>query len=204
MIIGYIRVSRDKQATALQVDAMKREKCERVFTDKMSGKRFDRPEFLKMLDIARSGDVIVVWRLDRLGRSLKELIETVTMLAERGIELRSLKENIDTSTPTGKFMFHIIAALAEFERDIIQERTQAGLEAARARGRRGGRPKATSKLRPGMLERAKELYTARNNTVAEIMRLTGFKSRATFYKYVVDADTAARRQAEPMNATERD
>src|SRR6266581_9775981 len=92
MKIGYIRVSRDKQATALQEDAMKREQCERVFTDKMSGKRFDRPEFVKMLDMARQGDVIVVWRLDRLGRSLKELIETVTGLSKRGIELRSLKE----------------------------------------------------------------------------------------------------------------
>jgi len=101
------------------------EQCERVFTDIMSGKRFDRPEFLRMLDVARPGDVIVVWRLDRLGRSLKQLIETVTMLAERGIELRSLKEKLDTTTPTGKLLFHIIGAMAEFERDVISERTQA-------------------------------------------------------------------------------
>lgn len=138
--------------------------------------------------MARRGDTIVVWRLDRLGRSLKELIETVTMLADRGIELRSLKENIDTSTPTGKLMFHIIAALAEFERDIISERTIAGLEAARARGRKGGRPKATSTIRPSQLERAKELYTAKDNTVEEIMQLTGFKSRNTFYKYIVNGE----------------
>ena len=150
MKIGYIRVSRDKQTTALQEDAMKREQCAQVFTDKMSGKRFDRPEFLKMLDVARAGDVIVVWRLDRLGRSLKQLIETVTMLGERGIELRSLKEHIDTTTSTGKLMFHIIGAMAEFERDVISERTQAGLDAARARGRRGGRPKATQKIEPGV------------------------------------------------------
>lgn len=188
MKIGYIRVSRGKQTTALQEDAMKREQCERVFTDKMSGKRFDRPEFLKMLDIVRQGDVIVVWRLDRLGRSLKALIETVTLLEQRRIELRSLKENIDTTTPTGKLMFHIMAALAEFERDIISERTLAGLEAARARGRKGGRRKATETLRPGQLERAKELYTAKNNTIAEIMALTGFKSRSTFYKYVVNGE----------------
>ncbi len=192
MKIGYIRVSRDKQTTALQVDAMRREECERTFTDKMSGKRFDRPEYLKMLEILRPGDVLVVWRLDRLGRSLKELIEIVTMLGARGVELKSLKENIDTSTPTGKLMFHIMAALAEFERDIIQERTQAGLEAARARGRKGGRPKATGKLRPGQLERAKELYAARNTTIEEIMRLTGFKSRATFYKYVVNGGKSRR------------
>jgi len=188
MKIGYIRVSRDKQTTALQEDAMKSEQCERAFTDKMSGKRFDRPEFLKMLDVARTGDVIVVWRLDRLGRSLKQLIETVTMLGERGIELRSLKENIDTTTSTGKLMFHIIGAMAEFERDVISERTQAGLEAARARGRRGGRPKAIQKIEPRTLTRAKELYAARQNTIAEIMHMTGFKSRNTFYKYVVNGD----------------
>jgi len=188
MKIGYIRVSRDKQTTALQEDAMDKEHCERVFTDKMSGKRFDRPEFLKMLDMARTGDVIVIWRLDRLGRSLKQLIETVTMLGERGIELRSLKENIDTTTSTGKLMFHIIGAMAEFERDVISERTQEGLDAARARGRRGGRPKATQKIEPRNLARAKELYAAKNNTIAEIMQMTGFRSRNTFYKYVVNAD----------------
>ncbi len=185
MIIGYIRVSKNKQLTALQVDAMKSANCERTFTDKMTGKRFDRPEFLKMLDMLRPGDILVVWRLDRLGRSLKELIETVNMLGARGVELRSLKENIDTTTPTGRLMFHVIAALAEFERDIISERTQAGLEAARARGRRGGRRPAIETLRPGQLERARHLYAARENTIAEIMALTGFKSRATFYKYVV-------------------
>ena len=188
MKIGYIRVSRDKQTTALQEDAMRQEQCDRVFTDKMSGKRFDRPEFLRMLDVARKGDVIVVWRLDRLGRSLKQLIETVTMLAERGIELRSLKENLDTTTPTGKLLFHIIGAMAEFERDVISERTQAGLEAARARGRRGGRPKAIAKIEPRNLARAKALYAAKNNTIAEIMQMTGFKSRNTFYKYVVNGD----------------
>ncbi len=188
MKIGYIRVSRDKQTTALQEDAMSKEQCKRVFTDKLSGKRFARPEFLRMLDVARPGDVIVVWRLDRLGRSLKQLIETVTMLAERGIELRSLKENIDTTTPTGKLMFHIIGAMAEFERDVISERTQAGLEAARARGRRGGRPKAIEKIGPRNLACAKELYTAKQNTIQEIMQMTGFKSRNTFYKYVVNAE----------------
>ncbi|GHO64006.1 resolvase [Ktedonobacter sp. SOSP1-52] len=186
MKLGYIRVSRDTQTTALQEGAMKQEHCERTFVDTMTGKRFDRPELQRMLDLARPKDVVVVWRLDRLGRSLKELIEIVNLFAARGIELRSLKEHIDTSTPTGKLMFHVMAALAEFERDIIQERTQAGLEAARARGRKGGRPKAISALRPGQLERAKQLYAARNNTVEEIMRLTGFKSRATFYKYVVN------------------
>jgi DNA invertase Pin-like site-specific DNA recombinase len=103
MKFGYIRVSRDKQTTLLQEDAMKLEQCDRVFIDKFTGTRFDRPQFLAMLDMARSGDVIVVWRLDRLGRSLKHLIETVNQLKDRGIELRSLKENIDTTSPTGVF-----------------------------------------------------------------------------------------------------
>ena len=188
MKIGYIRVSRDKQMTALQEDAMQVEQCSRIFIDKMSGKRFDRPAFLNMLEVARAGDVIVVWRLDRLGRSLKQLIETVTLLAERGIELRSIKEHIDTTTPTGKLMFHIIGAMAEFERDVISERTQAGLEAARARGRKGGRPKAIQKIEPRNLARAKVLYAEKNNTITEIMQMTGFKSRNTFYKYVVHAE----------------
>jgi len=141
-----------------------------------------------MLDLARSGDVIVVWRLDRLGRSLKDLIETVQALEKRDIELKSLKENIDTTTPTGKLMFHVMAALAEFERDVIRKRTLAGLDAARARGRSGGRRKAIEALRPEQVDRAKELYTARQNSVAEIMAITGFKSRATFYKYVVSSE----------------
>ena len=185
-MIGYIRVSRDKQTTALQEDAIEKAQCQRVFTDKMSGVRDDRPEFLKMLDMARPGDVIVVWRLDRLGRSLRHLIETVTQLSERGIELKSLKENIDTTTPTGKLMFHIVGAMAEFERDVIRERTTAGLEAARARGRKGGRPKATETIKPRNLALAKELYAGKEKSIAEIMEQTGFKSRATFYKYVVN------------------
>ena len=187
MKIGYVRVSRDKQATALQEDAMKREGCERVFTDKMTGKRFDRKALLEMLDFARPGDVIVIWRLDRLGRSLKELIETVQQIEKRGIEFKSLKEQIDTTTPTGRLMFYIIAALAEFERDIISERTQAGLDAARARGRKGGRPSAIKTIPAATIARAKELYNSKNMSVAEIMALTGFRNKNTFYKYVVNA-----------------
>src|SRR5258706_12587105 len=149
MKIGYIRVSRDKQTTALQEDAMQKEQCERVFTDKMSGKRFDRPEFLKMLNMARTGYVIVVWRRDRLGRSPKQLIETVTMLGERGIELRSLKENIDTTTWIGKLMFNIIGEMVEFERDVISEWSQEGLDEECERGRGGGREKVIEKIEQG-------------------------------------------------------
>ena len=186
MKIGYIRVSRDTQLTSLQEDAMQKEQCERVFIDHMTGKRFDRPEFLRMLDIARAGDLIIIWRLDRLGRSIKELITTVEMLETRGIQLKSLKEDIDTSTATGRLVFHVMAALAEFERDLIRERTLAGLEAARSRGKKGGRPKVIDTIRPAQFARAKELYASKQYTVAEIMQLTGFKSRATFYKYVVN------------------
>ncbi len=149
-----------------------------------------RPQFLNMLEMARPRDVIVVWRLDRLGRSLRQLIETVTQMSERGIEFKSLKENIDTTTPTGKLLFHIVGAMAEFERDIIRERTTAGLDAARARGRKGGRPKATETIKPRNLVRAKELYAANEKSIAEIMEQTGFKSRATFYKYVVNTEKA--------------
>ena len=160
--------------------------CSIMGVYKTSGKRFDRPEFLHMLDIARKGDIIVVWKLDRLGRSLQDLVVIVNKLGEQGIELRSLKENIDTTTSSGKFMFHIMAAIAEFEKDIIRERTMAGLEAARARGRFGGRRKATEDITPKNLARARELYAAKQNTVAEIMQMTGFKNRSTFYKYVAN------------------
>ncbi len=152
----------------------------------MSGVRDDRPQFLAMLDMARREDIIIVWRLDRLGRSLKQLIETVTQLNERGIELKSIKEHIDTTTSTGKLMFHIIGAMAEFERDVIQERTLTGLGAARARGKKGGQPKATETIKPRNLALAKDLfYAAKEKSIAEIMEQTGFKSRNTFYKYVV-------------------
>jgi len=190
MKIGYIRVSKNDQTILLQEDAMKKEQCERVFTDKMTGTRFDRPEFLRMLDVVRPGDIIVVWRLDRLGRSLKHLVETVMALKEKGVELRSLGENIDTTTPTGMLLFHFMAALAQFERDLISERTKAGLEAARARGRFGGRKKATEKIKPTDLKLAKELYAAKQFSVNKIMRMTGFTCRSTFYKYVTHGGKA--------------
>ena len=186
MKLGYMGVSRDIQTTALQEEAIRQEQCERVFTEQMAGKPFDRPQFLSMIGMAQPGDVIVVWRLDRLGGSLKQLIETVTLLGKRGIELLSLKEKIDTTTSTGKLVFHIVEVMAESERTIIRERTLVGLEAARARGKKGGRPKAIASIEPHNLMRAKKLYAAKLNTIQEIMHLTGFKSRATFYKYVVN------------------
>ncbi|MCA2971852.1 MAG: recombinase family protein [Acidobacteriaceae bacterium] len=142
MKIGYARVSTDIQETDLQMDALKRAKCVRVYEEKASGAKADRPELMRLLDNARKGDVVVVWKLDRLARSLRQLIDTAVLLNERGVELLSLTENINTTTPTGKLTFHLFAALAEFERDILRQRVNAGLAAARRRGRVGGRPKA--------------------------------------------------------------
>lgn len=186
MIIGYIRKSKDKQATILQEDALTKQGCDKFFSDSDSGAKEDRPQFMEMLKFARPGDTIVVWKLDRLSRSLKQLIETVSMLNEKGINLVSLKESIDTTTATGKLMFHVIGALAEFERDLIRERTNAGLEAARARGRVGGRP--SIEIDPKRLQRARELYDQKEMLIPEIMKVVGIKSKTTFYKYVVNSE----------------
>jgi DNA invertase Pin-like site-specific DNA recombinase len=142
MKIGYARVSTDAQETHLQMDALTRAKCSRVYEEKASGAKTDRPELKKLLDNARKGDVVIVWKLDRLARSLRQLIDTTVLLNERGVELHSLTENINTTTPSGKLTFHIFAALSEFERDILRQRVNAGLKAARKRGRIGGRPRA--------------------------------------------------------------
>src|SRR3984957_7298344 len=126
-LIGYARVSTDDQSAALQIDALRAVGCERVFTDKASGTLAHRPQLDKMLDHLRSGDVVVVWRLDRLGRSLKNLIALVEVLADKGVGFRSLTESIDTTTAGGKLVFHVFAALGEFERELMKERTMAGL-----------------------------------------------------------------------------
>ena len=141
MLIGYIRVSTADQNTELQEDALKKEKCNKIFKDVASGAKSDRVGLDKALQFARKGDTLVVWKLDRLGRSLKHLIEVVNGLNDSGIYFKSIQENIDTNTSGGKLIFHVFGALAEFELDIIRERTNAGLKAARARGRVGGRPK---------------------------------------------------------------
>jgi DNA invertase Pin-like site-specific DNA recombinase len=198
MLIGYIRISRDDQTTALQEDAMRAAKVDRVYRDVMSGAKDERPQFQAMLDYARPGDTIVVWRLDRLGRNLKLLIETVMGIQERGIQFHSLTEQIDTSTPGGKFTFHLFGALAEMERDLIIQRTRAGLEAARARGRKGGRPPLL--IDQKKIQRGRELYDAGELSVEEIMKITGFKSRPTFYKYVVHGYSPKTSEAKPGKA----
>lgn len=177
-LLGYARVSTVDQDAALQVDALEKAGCDRVFVDTMSGAVAHRPQLDRLLEHARSGDTIVVWRLDRLGRSLRQLITQVQELADCGVGLRSLQESIDTTSPGGRLIFHVFGALAEFERDLITERTTAGLAAARARGRQGGRP---AKLTGEQIRTAKRLYDDSELTVAEIGQIFGV-SRATIYR----------------------
>lgn len=154
-VIGYARVSTDAQDEALQLDALERAGVIRIFTDRGSGATMQRPQLVAALDYVRDGDVLTVWRLDRLGRSLRDLIDQVDALAKRGVGFRSLTESIDTTTAGGKMVFHIFGALAEFERDLIRERTRAGLDAARARGRVGGRPTVMS---PERIDTARKMH----------------------------------------------
>src|ERR671938_1312016 len=183
MLVGYARVSTQDQTLDLQVDALKKAGCEKLYTDTASGAKAERKGLEDALEYVREGDVLVVWRLDRLGRSLKHLIETITKLNNRKIGFKSITENIDTTTSGGKLVFHIFGALAEFERDIIKERTNAGLEAARARGKKGGRPKAKTLDTPKKIQLAQSLYDNRNNTIDEICRTLNV-SRATLYRYI--------------------
>lgn len=180
MLIGYARVSTHDQTLNVQTDALTAAGCTKIFTDTIGGSTTDRPGLAQALSHVRPGDTLVVWRLDRLGRSLRHLIDTITDLQKRNIGFKSLQENIDTTTSGGKLVFHLFGALAEFERDIIRERTQAGLQAARARGNRGGRPKALS---PKKAEMARKLYKDKKNKIADICKELGI-ARATFYRYV--------------------
>jgi DNA invertase Pin-like site-specific DNA recombinase len=180
MLIGYARVSTEDQNLDLQRDALETAGCEQIYTDRVSGTKARRPGLEQALSHLRAGDTLVVWRLDRLGRSLRHLIDTVTELQEKGIGFKSLTESIDTTTSGGRLVFDIFASLAEFEREIIRERTQAGLQAARARGRRGGRPKALTEKQAEMLNR---LAADKNRSVDEICKTLGI-SRMTFYRYV--------------------
>jgi DNA invertase Pin-like site-specific DNA recombinase len=179
-LLGYARVSTADQQPQLQVDALHYAGCYRVFTETASGARSDRLVLEQVLDQLRPGDTLVVWKLDRLGRSLRHLVDMVTGLADRGIGFRSLQEAIDTTTPGGKLVFHVFAALAEFERDLIRERTSAGLAAARARGRQGGRP---SGLTGHKLQVAQQMYSSGQYTVAAIAKTLGV-SRASIYRHL--------------------
>jgi len=180
MQIGYCRVSTDDQLLNLQKDALIKIGCDKIFEDVMSGAKDIRPGLTDALEYLREGDILVVWRLDRLGRSLKHLINTVESLEQRKIGFKSLQESIDTSTSSGRLVFHLFCALAEFERNLIRDRTQAGLQAARARGKSGGRPKALSAKQ---IEIGKTLAADRNRPVKEICEHMNI-SRATFYRHI--------------------
>ena len=180
MKIGYARVSTAEQQCDLQRDALTRAGCSRIIEDAATGSTADRPGLSRLRDVLRPGDTLVVWRLDRLGRSLKHLIEFVGELAAAGVGFVSLTEQIDTQTPAGRLIFHIFGALAEFERSLIRERTLAGLAAARARGRLGGRRPA---LDPAKQALCAELYATRRYGVGELCRMMGI-SKPTLYAYV--------------------
>jgi DNA invertase Pin-like site-specific DNA recombinase len=179
-LIGYARVSTWDQNPDLQVDALTEIGCTRIFTDHASGTRTDRPQLAAALDYARPGDTLVVWRLDRLGRSLRHLVETVSGFEERGIGFRSLNGDIDTTTSNGRLVFHIFCALAEFERDLLVDRTQAGLAAARARGKVAGRK---PKLSADQVAVAQRLHRDGKHNVSEIAKVLGV-SRATIYRHL--------------------
>jgi DNA invertase Pin-like site-specific DNA recombinase len=183
MLIGYARVSKNEQNLDLQRDALLKAGCteKNIFTDKITGTKAERKGLDAALTHLREGDTLVVWRLDRLGRSLKHLIETVTKLQQQSISFQSITENINTSTATGQLIFHIFGALAEFERNLVRERTIAGLESARARGRLGGRPEVTSTS--SKVAMAKKLYEDKTNEIGEICKTLNI-SRATLYRYV--------------------
>lgn len=185
-LIGYARVSTRDQTVAAQRDALRKAQCDRIFEETASGANRERPELKAALDYMRKGDTLVVWKLDRLARSLKQLIETVESLESRGIGFRSLTEAIDTTTAGGRLVFQIFGALAEFERQIIRERTRAGLDAARSRGRRPGRKPA---LTPKDIQVAKALLADRDINVEEVARRLGV-SQATLYRHIPAARSA--------------
>ena len=180
MLIGYARVSTVDQDPALQLDALRAAGCDELYEESASGARADRPVLAEAMKYAREGDTIVVWRLDRFGRSLKDLIQKVEALRERGIGFRSLAEAVDTTTSGGQLVFHVFGALAEFERELIRERTMAGLAAARARGRKGGRPPKMTKQK---VKQAALLLADPTTDVRAVCETLGV-SKSTLYAYV--------------------
>ena len=178
MRIGYARVSTEDQTTDPQIDALTAHGCETIYSENASGKNTDRPELESCLKALRAGDTLTVWRLDRLGRNLADLIRIVNDLEGRGVGFASLTESIDTTTPAGKLVFHVFAALAEFERNLIRERTMAGLKAARARGKSSGRPR---KLQGKELAMATTLMADRDNDITEVAKQFGVH-RSTLYR----------------------
>ena len=180
MKIGYARVSTTGQNLDGQTDLLTRAGCERIYSEKISGVKKERPQLDRMMDSLRSGDTVIITELTRLGRSVKELLSIIEKIHEAGASIKSLRETwLDTTTPQGNLLFTIFAGLSQFERDLIRQRTKSGLEAARARGRKGGRPKVSS----GKVETALKMYDSKLHTIEEITVATGI-SRATLYRAI--------------------
>jgi DNA invertase Pin-like site-specific DNA recombinase len=183
MKIGYARVSTKDQNLGLQLDSLHKAGCEKIFTEVASGAKNDRPVLAEMLDVLRAGDILVIWKLDRLGRSLKHLVETVGRLIEQNIGFQSLNDPIDTTTAQGRLVFNIFASLAEFERELISERTKAGMQAARARGRLGGKPKGLSKKAEITSCAVATLYQEGKLSTSQICKQVNI-SPSTLYDYL--------------------
>ena len=185
--LGYARVSTLEQNLDLQVDSLQKEGCKQIFTDKVSGVKSVKPEFEKLIAYARPGDTIVVWKLDRLGRSTVQLIELIEKLKIQGIHLKSLSESIDTSTATGNLFFQFMCILAEHERNVIRERTKAGLTAARVRGRKGGRPFGLSERYQLIAPEVRKAYESLEYSTDKIREIYSIKSQPTLYKILAFA-----------------
>lgn len=181
-IFGYARVSTEQQNLDRQLDALQKYGCDTIYNEKMTGTKRDRPELAKMLDRMTDGDTVVIESLSRLGRSTKDLIELTELFEQKGVHLVSLKESIDTSTSTGKLLFTLMSAIAQFERDVIVDRTREGLKSARARGRTGGRPRTS----PDAIRKAIRLYNTKEYSITEIEEMTGVK-KSTLYRELKEA-----------------
>jgi DNA invertase Pin-like site-specific DNA recombinase len=179
MIIGYARVSTAEQNLNLQIDALNKYGCERIYEEKISGTKKDRPKLAEMMTILRPGDKVVIYKLDRISRSTKHLIELSEFFERKGVEFVSIQDSIDTSSPIGRFFFRVLASISELERDIISERTKAGLSSARARGKNGGRPRVDNKK----VNMALKMYSSREYSISEIVKATGI-SQATLYRSI--------------------
>lgn len=184
MVIGYARVSKFEQNLDLQIDSLKSLGIEKIFADRVSGVKSEKPQLNELLKFIRKGDTLTVWRLDRVGRTTVGLIQFVMHLNEKGIHFKSIMENIDTSSTSGKLIFQIFCVLAEHERNVLIERTNAGLKSARARGKNGGRPKGLTDKYKKIVPLVKASYERKDVPVEEIMRAFNIGSKTTFYKII--------------------